>query len=180
MNSRGDDKCSGPPWSPWWTGHSGNYHLAIGHRWQPTKQTQGNGGSWKKLDAACRGMTCCAVLASRKDTILRDQARTVLYAEPLKNRPLRTDIGPSRNARMVEGTGVWNINGSVLWRLMMASETASVVCWSEFLATDPEVKGSIPVATRFSEKKWVWNRVHSASWVLLRSYLNGKVAAPGL
>jgi hypothetical protein len=26
----------------------------------------------------------------------------------------------------------------------------------------------------------VWNRVHSASWVQLRSYLNGKVAAPGL
>jgi hypothetical protein len=30
--------------------------------------------------------------------------------------------------------------------------TASVVKWSEFLATDPEVSGSIPGATRFSEK----------------------------
>jgi hypothetical protein len=30
--------------------------------------------------------------------------------------------------------------------------------------------GSIPGTTRFSEK-WVWNRVHSASWVQLRSYL---------
>jgi hypothetical protein len=29
--------------------------------------------------------------------------------------------------------------------------------------------GSIPDATRFSEK-WVWNRVHSASWVQLKSY----------
>jgi hypothetical protein len=29
--------------------------------------------------------------------------------------------------------------------------TASVVYWSEFLATDPEVPGSIPGATRFSE-----------------------------
>jgi hypothetical protein len=28
----------------------------------------------------------------------------------------------------------------------------SVVKWSEFLATDPEVPGSIPGATRFSEK----------------------------
>jgi hypothetical protein len=27
-----------------------------------------------------------------------------------------------------------------------------VVWWSEFLATDPEVPGSIPDATRFSEK----------------------------
>jgi hypothetical protein len=34
--------------------------------------------------------------------------------------------------------------------------------WSEFLATDPEVPGSIPVATRFS-RQWVWNGVHSAS-----------------
>jgi hypothetical protein len=34
---------------------------------------------------------------------------------------------------------------------------------SEFLATDPEVPGSIPGATRFSEKWWVWNGVHSAS-----------------
>jgi hypothetical protein len=30
--------------------------------------------------------------------------------------------------------------------------TASVVKWSEFLATDPEVPDSIPGATRFSEK----------------------------
>jgi hypothetical protein len=30
--------------------------------------------------------------------------------------------------------------------------TASVVSCSEYLATDPEVSGSIPGATRFSEK----------------------------
>jgi hypothetical protein len=30
--------------------------------------------------------------------------------------------------------------------------TASVVKWSEFMATDPEVPGSIPDATRFSEE----------------------------
>jgi hypothetical protein len=38
--------------------------------------------------------------------------------------------------------------------------------WStgqEFLATDPEVPGPIPGATRFSEKSWIWNGVHSAS-----------------
>jgi hypothetical protein len=38
--------------------------------------------------------------------------------------------------------------------------------------------GSIPGATRFSEKQWVWNGVHSASWVQLRSYLEENVAAP--
>jgi hypothetical protein len=30
--------------------------------------------------------------------------------------------------------------------------------------TDPDVPGAIPGATRFSEKWWVWNGVHSASW----------------
>jgi hypothetical protein len=36
--------------------------------------------------------------------------------------------------------------------------------------------GAIPGSTRFSEK-WIWNGVHSASWVQLRSYLKEKVAA---
>ena len=37
--------------------------------------------------------------------------------------------------------------------------------WSsgQFLATDTEISGSIPGATRFSEQQWVWNGVHSAS-----------------
>jgi hypothetical protein len=38
--------------------------------------------------------------------------------------------------------------------------------------------GSIPGASRFSEKQWVWNGIHSASWVQLISYLEEKVAAP--
>jgi hypothetical protein len=37
--------------------------------------------------------------------------------------------------------------------------------------------GSIAGAARFSEKQSVWNGVHSASWVQLRSYLIEKVAA---
>jgi hypothetical protein len=36
-------------------------------------------------------------------------------------------------------------------------------CYVEFLVTDTEVPGSIHGAIRFSEKWWVWNRVHSAS-----------------
>jgi hypothetical protein len=35
---------------------------------------------------------------------------------------------------------------------VMVNKTASVVEWSEFLATDPEDPVSIPGATRFSEK----------------------------
>jgi hypothetical protein len=48
---------------------------------------------------------------------------------------------------------------------------------SELIATDPEVLGSIPCASRFSEKQWVWNRVHSALWGQLRSFLEEIVAA---
>jgi hypothetical protein len=58
------------------------------------------------------------------------------------------------------------------------SLTAFVFKCSEFMATDPEVPGSIPGATRFPEKLWVWNGVHSASSVQLRSYLKEQVAAP--
>jgi hypothetical protein len=39
-----------------------------------------------------------------------------------------------------------------VFRTFSVLETASVVWWSEFLATDPEVPGLIPGATRFSEK----------------------------
>jgi hypothetical protein len=47
-------------------------------------------------------------------------------------------------------------NWQELWSLMFisllpAAQTASVVYWSEFLAAKPEVPGSIPGATRFSE-----------------------------
>jgi hypothetical protein len=38
--------------------------------------------------------------------------------------------------------------------------------------------GSIPCATRFSEKEWVWNGVHSASWVQMRSYMKVIVVVP--
>jgi hypothetical protein len=36
--------------------------------------------------------------------------------------------------------------------MLLGAKTASMVQWSEFLATDPEVLGSIPGPTRFSEK----------------------------
>jgi hypothetical protein len=39
-----------------------------------------------------------------RDMIVRDQARTVLYVELLKNRLSRRDVGLSRNATMAERT----------------------------------------------------------------------------
>jgi hypothetical protein len=44
-----------------------------------------------------------------------------------------------------------------------AAVTAYVIYWSEFLAANIEVPGSIPGATRFSAYQWVWNGIHSAS-----------------
>jgi hypothetical protein len=39
---------------------------------------------------------------------------------------------------------------------------------------------SIPGTTRFSDKLWVWNGVHSASWVHLRNYLEEKSSVSSL
>jgi hypothetical protein len=55
---------------------------------------------------------------------------------------------------------------------------ASVVWWSEFLATNPEVSGSISGATRFSEQQWVWNGVHSALVRINEVLLERIVVAP--
>jgi hypothetical protein len=44
----------------------GVWHLTVEHRRQPKKWTQGNGGSQKKLAAACKGMTYCAGVAWHK------------------------------------------------------------------------------------------------------------------
>jgi hypothetical protein len=38
----------------------GDRYLAIRRRQQPKKWTQGDGGSWRKLAAPFRWMTCCA------------------------------------------------------------------------------------------------------------------------
>jgi hypothetical protein len=53
-----------------------------------------------------------------------------------------------------------------------------MVRWSGFLTTDPEVPGPIHGDTRFSEKQWVWNGVHSAFSEQLMSYLEEMVETP--
>jgi hypothetical protein len=49
--------------------------------------------------------------------------------------------------------------------IYMSRGTIRPPLWSsgQFLATDTEVLGSIPGASRFSEKRRIWNGVHSAS-----------------
>jgi hypothetical protein len=53
-----------------------------------------------------------------------------------------------------------------------------VVYWSEFLSANPEVPGSIPGATRFPEKQWDWNGVHSALVRINEELLERRVATP--
>jgi hypothetical protein len=45
----------------------------------------------------------------------------------------------------------WRLINNDFEKLYTEAMTASVVKWSEFLAANPEVTGSIPGATRFSE-----------------------------
>jgi hypothetical protein len=44
----------------------GDWYLAVRHHGQPKKWTHDNGGSWKKLAAAHKGMTYCAGVAECK------------------------------------------------------------------------------------------------------------------
>jgi hypothetical protein len=53
-----------------------------------------------------------------------------------------------------------------------------VVYWSEFLAANSEVPGSIFGATSFSEEQWVWNGAHLALVRINEELLERKVAAP--
>jgi hypothetical protein len=48
--------------------------------------------------------------------------------------------------------GINGFNALMPWEIYFnVTEIVSMVYWSEFLASDPEVPGSIPSVTRFSE-----------------------------
>jgi hypothetical protein len=66
----------------------------------------------------------------------------------------------------------------VFMYLCMQLQTASVVYWSEFLATDLEVRVRFPALPDFLRSSGSGTGVHSASSVQLMSYLEEKVAAP--
>jgi hypothetical protein len=78
----------------------GDWHLAVGHRRQPKKRNQGNGGSRQKLAAAWGRLTLHTVPAPRMGHCCHDQARTMLYAKPLKVRLSRRDVGRDLNTIM--------------------------------------------------------------------------------
>jgi hypothetical protein len=51
---------------------------------------------------------------------------------------------------------------------------------ADFLAANPEVPGSIPVSTRFSEYQLVWNGVHSGLVRINEELLERKSSGFGL
>jgi hypothetical protein len=66
-----------------------DWHLSIGHRQQPKKRAQGDGGSWKKLAAACRQMTHHAIPASRRGHGRRCSSRVSVAREARKGSTLK-------------------------------------------------------------------------------------------
>jgi hypothetical protein len=74
----------------------GDRHLAVRSRQQPKKWTRGDGVSRKKL-AATRGRL---TRHGATNMVVRDQARTMLYAEIQKDGRSRRDVGRDLNATM--------------------------------------------------------------------------------
>jgi hypothetical protein len=98
-------------------------------------------------------------------------------------------VEESRPPLWSSGQSSWLHNGDVLcflwgtnWIYIWYVEESRPPLWASGQSSwlRSRAPGSISGATRFSEKQWVWNGVHSASWVQLRSCLEKKVAAPGL
>jgi hypothetical protein len=54
------------------------------------------------------------------------------------------------------------------------------VTTSEFMPANPEVPASILGSTRFSEKQWVWNGVHSALLRINQPLIERKSSGSGL
>jgi hypothetical protein len=70
-----------------------------------------------------------------------------------------------------------NVNGNEITTSVKITKTRPSL-WSEFLATDPEVRVRFPALSDFMRSSGPGTGVHSASWLQLRIYLEEKVVAP--
>jgi hypothetical protein len=94
-------------------------HLAIRRRQELKKQTQCDGGSWKKLAATCRGMTRCAIPASCKGHYLQEPGRDNVAREV----PKGWTFGKRRRAQPE-----WNNcirHQGAIWQLCLRKETTT-------------------------------------------------------
>jgi hypothetical protein len=76
----------------------GNQRLTVRRRGWLNKRTQGHGGSRQKL--ATDGWPAMPYLHPASNKVVRDQARTMLYMEPLKDGHSRRDVGRDLNRTM--------------------------------------------------------------------------------
>jgi hypothetical protein len=76
----------------------GDWHLAVGHCRQLKKWTQGDGGSQKKVATTSGGMTAVPFQHRTTDTVVRDQAGTMLQEGPQEDGHLGRHIRHNRNA----------------------------------------------------------------------------------
>jgi hypothetical protein len=67
----------------------GDWHLAVRCCRNPNKQTQGNGGTRKKLAAACRGMTHQAISAWHKEHCCQGQGKDKAVPRTQKGQTFR-------------------------------------------------------------------------------------------
>jgi hypothetical protein len=95
-------------------------------------------------------------------------------------------VEESRPPLWSSGQSSWLQNGDILcflwcrnWIYGCDVEESRPPLWTSGQSSwlQIQVPCSIPGHTRFSEKKWVWNGVHSASWLQLRGCFKEKVAA---
>jgi hypothetical protein len=95
---------------------------------------------------------CCSKTHPRRNTL--DSVTAGCHYNPLLPNMAATDetgqmsVGPNFHSPV---SGVTSVIPAAVVSVLKQETTASVVYWSEFLATDPEVPGSLPGATRFSE-----------------------------
>jgi hypothetical protein len=133
----------------------GEWHLALGHRWQLEKRTQGDGGSRKKLAATRRWMTHCAVTARRKAHSHKEETMEGPGMQKLSIGPRCKTAGTSEEGEDIQQdlqedhrAGDWKSNSQVFDWATGRSEWLDIVEGLAFSNTNEEVSKAQP-----SEKK---------------------------
>jgi ABC-type glutathione transport system ATPase component len=117
-------------------------------------------GHMKANGTADTGVTIADVSAKWSPELQRDNLSNITIRVP--EGKLCAVIGPVGSGKVRMSSDWTSLIGPPLWSsghrqgkdvigVEESYRTASVVYWSQFLVVDPEVSGSIPGATRFSE-----------------------------
>jgi hypothetical protein len=83
----------------------GDRHLAVGHRRQPKKRTQGDSGSQQKLVPARGRLTRRAIPAPRKGHGRQGPGKDISCAEPIKDGRSRRDAERHKYSNVIKDQG---------------------------------------------------------------------------